>query len=96
LAVQELANVLPQPDATRDLKKKVVNNPAPPQSGEAKKDTGDLKAALEQASAMRFDPQEIEAFWKAATEQPEGDLGNNSEGLSFDQAEDMGIIQDES
>ena len=95
LAAQELAGLLPQPGATQEPQKEVVSNPIPPQSGEVKKDTGDLKAALDQASGMSLDPEEIEAFWKAATEQPDGDLGNNSEALSYDQAQDRGIIQDE-
>lgn len=94
-AVQELAGVLPQPDTTRGPQKEAVNNPTSPQAGEVKKDTGDLKAALEQASELSFDPQEIEAFWKAATEQQDDDLGNNPEALSFDQAQDRGLIQDE-
>jgi hypothetical protein len=72
-----------------------VAGPPLPKAREVEKGTGDLKAALEQASELHFDPQDIEAFWEAAAEQQDGGTGENSGALSFDQAQDMGIIQDE-
>jgi CheY-like chemotaxis protein len=95
LAVQELAGLLPQPQATREPHKKLEKSPPLSKTREHKKDTADLKAALEQASGKHLDPQKIDAFWKEATEQHDGDSGHNPDAMSFDQAQDMGIIQDE-
>ena len=94
-AVKELAGVLPQPGATRQPPKEEEGALPLSQTGDVKKGTGDLKAALEQASGQNFDPQDVEAFWDAAVEQQDGGSSDNPDALSFDQALDRGIIQDE-
>jgi CheY-like chemotaxis protein len=93
-AVRELAVVLPQPGVARQPQKEEADELPIPRAGEVKKGSGELKSALEQASGVRLEPQDVEAFWEAAVEQ-HGDGSNDaSEGLSFDQAMDRGIIKD--
>jgi len=94
-AVRELAGLLPQPEATPKPQVEVEMVSPPPQVKKVGKNTGDLKVALDQASDMHLDPQDVEAFWESATEQQDGDSADKSGGISFDQAQDMGIIQDE-
>jgi hypothetical protein len=94
-AVRELAGLLPQPGAAQKPQKEVAATPPHPPARRAGKDTGDLKAALEQASEVHLDPQDVENFWESASEQQDGGSGENSGALSFDQAQDMGIIQEE-
>jgi CheY-like chemotaxis protein len=94
-AVRELAALLPQPDVTPKPQNEAEAVPPSPQVKKVEKNTGDLKVALDQASGMRLDLQDVEAFWESAAEQQGGGSDGNSEGLSFDQAQDMGIIQDE-
>ena len=94
-AVRELVAVLPQPEVAPKQRKEVEIAPPTPQVKKVGKNTGDLKVALDQAEGMRLDPQDVEDFWDSATEQQDGGSADNSEGLSFDQAQDMGIIQDE-
>jgi DNA-binding NarL/FixJ family response regulator len=94
-AVRELAALLPQPEATPEPQKEVEAAPPAPQVKKVEKNTGDLKVALDQAEGIHLDPQDVESFWESAAEGQNGGSGENSEGLSFDQAQDMGIIQDE-
>jgi CheY-like chemotaxis protein len=94
-AVRDLEALLPQPDVTPKPQVEVEATPPPPQVKKVEKNTGDLKIALDQAEGVRLDPQDVEAFWESAAEGQDGGSAEDSEGLSYDQAQDMGIIQDE-
>ena len=45
--------------------------------------------------AAGLHPQEVDGFWDSAVDQPDSQAGAGPDVISFDQALDRGIVQDE-
>ena len=93
-AVLEMSSFMPIFEGTqRSIQRKAGNPPGPQPENEAET-TVDLDAVFQQASKLSFDPQDVDGFWDTAVDQPDSNSAAGSDAISYDQAKDMGIVQD--
>jgi len=94
-AVLELASFLPLLEGTQRPVRGEPENPPESRPVNEAEASADLDAVFQQASRISFDPQEVDGFWDSAVDQPDSQAGTGSDVISFDQALDRGIVQDE-
>lgn len=72
-------------------KKEEPTDPRPKKEAET---NVDLDEVFQQASKNSLDPQDVDGFWETAVDQPDSDSGAGPDSISYDQAKDMGLVQD--
>jgi len=72
-----------------------TENPSSPTPEKEVETTVDLDVVFQEASKLSLDPQDVDGFWETAVDQPDSNSGAGPDSISYDQAKDMGIVQDD-
>jgi hypothetical protein len=84
---------------TKPLKREVsevVETPAAPEPVTGAEGVSDLEAIFSQAEERDLDTGELNEYWEAALDGQDNGGANDPDAVSFDQAQQMGIVDEES
>jgi CheY-like chemotaxis protein len=90
-AVQDLAVALPDIDLKLPP---AVESPPSPVEVSPEVELEDLETVFHQATLLKFDSEDVDQFWETAVDEHNSDLPPGGS-LSFDQAQGMGIVEEE-